>query len=178
MFRSNQVFFNSSDLCVLQVLSSSEPPANTCNWQMQKQGRVRGQREVSWSSRGEESGEEERARKCLWATLLKCQLLWIKTLTNVPFELQFRGEQRAGGCCSSSIRIEICKTGLVSPDRKKMQRRHSASTMGRHQDNPRPSKQVWYWLNRRMEAVGFGKVCACCVCVCVCSHLISNDEMV
>lgn len=44
---------------------------------------MRGQREVH------EAAEERRAeeRKCLWAALLKCQLLWIQTLTTVTFEL-------------------------------------------------------------------------------------------
>lgn len=38
---------------------------------------------------------EQRARKCLWATLLKCQLLWIETLTTVTFEQWKEGEHKA-----------------------------------------------------------------------------------
>lgn len=69
-----------------------------------------------------------------------------------------------------------------------MQRRHSASIMGRHQDNTHPPKQVQYWLNWSLSPparVYAAAACACALSVCVrtCvqnkkSHLISNDEMV
>lgn len=53
----------------------------------------------SWNSGGEESWGEGSARKCLWVTLLKCQLLWIVTLKAVTFELQLKEGKRALSFC-------------------------------------------------------------------------------
>lgn len=55
---------------------------------------MRGQREVH-EAEEEESGGEERARKCLWATLLKCQLPWIECLMTVIFEQGLKEGKRA-----------------------------------------------------------------------------------
>lgn len=66
---------------------------------------MRGQREVHEAAREEESRGEERARKCLWATLLKCRLIWIEPLTTVTFELGLKEGKRAQSCCIISIGI-------------------------------------------------------------------------
>lgn len=54
---------------------------------------MRGQREVHEAA--EKRRAEERARKCLWTTLLKCHLLWIETLTTVTFEVGLKEGKRA-----------------------------------------------------------------------------------
>lgn len=60
MHPSNQVFSIQLIYVCCVGLLIPEPPVNTCNWQMQKQGRVRGQREVH------EAAEERRAREELF----------------------------------------------------------------------------------------------------------------
>lgn len=102
MYPSNQVF----SIQVIPACCRSHPRPTSEHLQLADAEAGAGERTEggSWSRREEESGEEERARKCLWATLLKCQLLWIKTLTNVPLVLQCNEEQRAEGCCITSTR--------------------------------------------------------------------------
>lgn len=61
-----------------------------------------------------------------------------------------------------------------------MQRRHSASIMGRHQDNTYLPKQVQYWFNS-VDLSACTHVCAISACtghVQKESHLIGNDEVV
>lgn len=190
MYPSNQVF---SIQLISVCCRSSHPQATGEHLQLADAETGAGERTEggSWSSkrRGEQrrgEGEEvfvgyiiEMSVDLDWASY-DCDIwTWVKgrkESTKLLYHIYRYLDSEIGIECSNWTR--------------RMQRRHSASIMRRHQDNAHPPKQVQYWFNWSLPPFSAGVCCCMCmyvhfvsVCVRTCVqrkkiHLISNDEMV
>lgn len=179
MYPSNQVF---SIQLISVYCRSPHPWATSKHLQLADAQGGAGERTEggSWSSREEES--RGRGSVCglhYWnVSCFGLRLLRLWRLNNgrkESIKLLFHICRNLG----SKIGIEW----LCSNWTRMMQRRHSASIMGRHQDNAHPPKQVQYWLNWSLSPSVwvYAAVCACactctcalslCACVCVCAHV-------